>query len=237
MPTLAGTTSIITGVSTGIGRATAATLARAGSTVVLAARTADRLEVLAEEIRADGGSCLVVPTDVTDQEQVEALVNRTIQTLGGIDVLVNNAGVGQWDNTGISDADLDQWTHEIEVNLLGLTRVTRLVAPHLRDGGHVVNISSGADRGMSDEYPAYVTSKWGVRGFSGSAWLALRQEGIRVAMISPGEVDTPIQPEGEAEKMRMLDPQDVADAIEFVVTRPRHVSIFQMYVFPSGIDD
>lgn len=236
MSPLAGQIAVITGASTGIGRATATTLARAGSTVVLAARSVERLEELAEEIRADGGDCHVVPTDVTDQQQVEALVSRTVEIDGGLDVLVNNAGVGDWDNTGITDADLDRWMREVEVNLLGLMQVTRLAAPHLRDSGHVVNVSSGADRAFSDEHPAYVTSKWGVRGFSGSAWLALRKHGIRVSMISPGEVDTPMQPEGEAEKMRMLDAQDVADAIEFVVTRPRHVSIFQMYVFPSGID-
>ncbi len=236
MGQLDGNIAIVTGASTGIGRATARALARAGSTVVIAARSSDRLEELSEEINAQGGNCVPHTTDISDADQIRDLIETAVRVHSGIDILINNAGVADWDNTGVADADLDQWAREIEVNLLGLMRMTRLAAPHLRPGGHVVNISSGADRAMSDEYPAYIASKWGVRGFSGSAWLGLRKKGIRVSMISPGEVDTPMQPEGEADKMRMLDPEDVADAIEFVVTRPRHVSIFQMYVFPSGID-
>lgn len=213
------------------------TLAREGCSVVLAARSAARLETVAAEVRDAGGSALAVTADVTDRQQVEELVALAVEQDGGVDILVNSAGIGDWDNTGVTEADLGLWVREVEVNLLGLMQVTRLVAPHLRDGGHVVNVSSGADRGFSDEYPAYATSKWGVRGFSGSAWLALRKAGVRVSMVSPGEVDTPMQPEGESDKRRMLDPQDVADAIEFVVTRPRHVSIFQMYVFASSTDD
>lgn len=233
---LEGATAVVTGASTGIGHATAVKLGRAGMVVVLASRSAARLHDVARTITDAGGTALAIPTDITDQGQVQHLVDTTVQECGGIDLLVNNAGIGTWDDPVFVEADLDGWVREVEVNLLGLMQVTRLAAPHLRDGGLVVNVSSGADRGFSGEYPAYVTSKWGVRGFSGSARLGLRDRGIRVTTLSPGEVDTAMQPEGESDRMRMLDPEDVADAILFVASRPRHVSVPEMVIAPSRLD-
>lgn len=233
---LAGRAAIVTGASSGIGRATAVALATAGVAVVLAARDADRLEACARTIAAAGGTSLAVPTDVTDKRQVQHLVTTAVDAFGGVDVLVNSAGIGTWDDTVFHEADVDAWRREVEVNLLGLMQVTRLAAPHLRDGAVVVNVSSGADQGFSGEYPAYTASKWGVRGFSGSTRLGLRPRGVRVTTLSPGEVDTPMQPDGEARRMRMLDPEDVADAVLYVATRPRHVAIPELLIAPSHLD-
>lgn len=228
--------AIVAGASTGIGRATARALAREGARVVVSARSEDKLRSLCDEIEADGGVALAVPTDVTNPQAVRALSDRTRTEFGGADVLVNSAGIADWDNVAILGSDLAQWEREIATNLLALMSLTRHVAEILRNGGgDIVNISSGADRGFAAEYPAYVASKWGVRGFTGSAALALRDAGIRVTLLSPGEVATPMQPEEDVRSMRMLDPEDVAEAVLFAVTRPRHVSVSEIRINPSHV--
>ena len=228
--------AVVTGASTGIGRATALALAREGARVVAAARSEDKLTSLCSEIDRAGGRALAVPTDVTDLEAVPRLAERAREAFGGIDVLVNSAGIADWDNEGILASDVEQWHRELETNLLALMSLTRHVAEIMRDGGgDIINISSGADRGFAPEYPAYVASKWGVRGFTGSALLALRDAGIRVTLLSPGEVATPMQPEEDVRSMRMLDPDDVADAVIFAVTRPRHVVVPEIRINPSGL--
>lgn len=228
--------AVVAGASTGIGNATARALAREGARLVVAARREDMLRSLCQEIESDGGVALAVPTDVTDPQAVRQLADRTRTEFGGMDVLVNSAGIADWDNVSILGSDLQQWDHEIETNLLALMSLTRHAAEIMRDGGgDIINISSGADRGFAAEYPAYVAGKWGVRGFTGSAALALRDAGIRVTLLSPGEVATPMQPEADVRSMRMLDPDDVAEAVIFAVTRPRHVSISEIRINPSNL--
>lgn len=237
MTGLDGRVAIVTGASTGIGNATARALAAEGASVVLAARSEDKLHTLADEIEDNGGVALVVPTDVTDDEQLQRLVERTAAEFAGIDVLVNNAGIGVWGNEGVVDTDIGVWRREMETNLLGLMSLTHYAAEVMRDGGgDVVNVSSGADRGFAGEWPAYVTSKWGVRGFTGSAQLGLREYDIRVTLLSPGEVATPIQPPQDIQKTRMLDPADVAEAVVFAVTQPRHVSVSELRINPSHVE-
>lgn len=150
---------------------------------------------------------------------------------------MNSAGIADWSNEAILGADLDQWRRELDTNLSGLMTLTCHAAAIMREnGGDIVNISSGVDRGFAADYPAYVTSKWGVRGFTGSAMLALRKDGIRVTLLSPGEVATPMQPEEEIAAMRMLDAEDVAQAVVFAVTRPRRVLVFEIRIHPSAVD-
>lgn len=236
MTSLDGRVAVVTGASTGIGNATARALAAEGARVVLAARSAEKLDELADDVAADGGHALAVPTDVRERDQVERLVERTVEAYGGIDVLVNSAGVGNWDNEGFLASDFEEWRRELEVNLLGLMHVTHRAAPAMNAGGDVVNVSSGADRAFSGDWPAYVTSKWGVRGFTGSARAGLHESEVRTTLLSPGEVDTPIQPDGEAERMRMLDPEDVAEAVVFAVTRPPHVSVSTIRIGPTDFE-
>lgn len=233
MGAVLGRIAVVAGASTGIGRATARALAREGARVVVAARSEEGLRTLCAEIEADGGVALAVPTDVTDARDVRRLVERTRAEFAAVDVLVNSAGVADWDNVEILGSDVEQWEREIRTNLLATMSLTRHVAGIMRrGGGDVVNISSGVDRGFAGEYPAYVASKWGVRGFTGSAALALRDAGVRVTLLSPGEVATPMQPEEDVRSMRMLDPDDVAEAVLFAVTRPRHVNVAEIRINP-----
>lgn len=237
MGALEAKVAVVAGASTGIGRATARALAGEGARVVVAARSADKLRSLCQEIEADGGVALSVPIDVTDSESVRDLADKTLAEFGGVHVLVNSAGTADWGNVAILGSDLEQWEREISTNLLALMSLTRHIAEIMRDGGgDIINISSGADRGFAADYPAYVASKWGVRGFTGSAVLALREAGIRVTLLSPGEVATPMQPEDDVRSMRMLDPEDVAQAVIFAITRPRHVSISEIRINPSRLD-
>ena len=224
---LEGSVALVTGASSGIGWATAKALAAEGAKVGLAARRETNLKDLAGEIEAGGGEALVLPTDMRDREQVQQSIERTCDVLGRLDILVNNAGIGYWSPIGIVDAVLDQWRDEIEVNLIALMVATHAAAQRmLQQGvGHIVNVSSLAGRYPAGQIPGYVTSKFGVNGFTESARRDLRRHGIRVTLIEPGEVATPIQPQEDLDNTQMLDPEDVADAIVYAVTRPAHVCI------------
>lgn len=227
--------AIITGASTGIGRATAKTLADAGAQVGLAARTTAKLQAVADEIDDIGGEALVLPTDVRDREQVESMIMTARDAFGGLDLMVNNAGVGHWEREGVVAGDLEQWTTEIEVNLLGVMYGTYFAAKVMEEegAGDIVNIGSGSGRTTAQPWVSYVASKWGVRGFTESSLRDLRDAGIRVTHLIPGAVETPIQPDEDIESMQMLDPEDVADAILYAVSRPEHVCVNELMIIPS----
>lgn len=238
MRALDGKSSIVTGASAGIGAATARALVDAGARVTLAARRADALEEVAAELRTNGGEVATVPTDVRDRAALQHLVDTAAARHGGLDIVVNNAGVGHWDNVGIDEGDLDEWRAEIEINLIGVMELSRIAAAVMIEqgrGGDVVNLSSGAGRGPGPEYPAYTTSKHGVNGFTYSIMRPLRRHGIRVTLIEPGEVDTAMQ-DGEPTELRaqMLRPDDVADAIVWALTRPRHMFVGNMLIAPTA---
>lgn len=234
--TLSDSVVLVTGASSGIGRATAMALAEEGAQVGLAARSIGKLESLADEIDATDGEALVLPTDVRDRKEAETMVTRTLERFGGLDIMVNSAGVGHWEHEGIVEGNLDEWQTEIEVNLLGLMYGTHVAASVMIEegSGDIVNIGSGSGRHPFPDWPSYVASKYGVRGFTESALRDLRDDGIRVTHILPGEVETPMQPEEDIESMQMLAPEDVADAIRYVVSRPDHVCINDMMIIPSG---
>jgi NADP-dependent 3-hydroxy acid dehydrogenase YdfG len=245
VPALEGKVAAITGASSGIGEATALALAAEGAAVALAARREDRIADLAGRIEKDGGSALAVATDVTDEEQANAFVARANEELGGLDVLVNNAGVMLLGP--VAGAPTDQWRQMIEVNLLGLLYCTHAALPIMgaAGSGDIVNVASVAGRTANFGSGVYNMTKWGVVGFSE----ALRQEcgraGVRVTAIEPGWVDTELQGHNEhpavvagmkkaMEKVeRVLDADDIARAITFAVTQPPHVSINEMLIRPT----
>lgn len=182
---------IVTGASSGIGAATARLFARQGYRVVLAARRSERLQALAGEIEAYGGTALPVATDVTQPEEIGHLVEAALERFGQIDVLFNNAGIGRlgW----LEDLDPEEAVRkQVEVNLLGAIWTARAVLPHMieRRSGHIVNMGSGASFIATPTYSVYAATKFGMRGFTE----ALRREvgvyGIRVSGIYPGGVDT-----------------------------------------------
>lgn len=231
---LAGRTALVTGASSGIGWVTAKALAAEGVKVALSARREDRLEALAAEIEADGGRAVALAVDLGDRDAARGLVERAVIALGDLDLLVNNAGAADWTFVGVLEADLDQWLHEVEVNQVAVMALTHAAARHMaaRGGGDIVTISSLAGRSTGPYYPGYQTSKGAATFFSAMASAALRRQGVRVTVIEPGEVDTPMQPEEDRAKMRMLDPQDVADAVLYAVTRPAHVCVRDVQIVP-----
>ena len=246
MGALDGRKALITGASSGIGEATAAAMAAEGAAVALAARRKDRLDALVERIDDAGGRAVAVEADVADEAQARSLVADATDALGGLDCLVNNAGVMLLGL--VQGAETDEWRRMVEVNLLGLLYCTHAAVPVMRDGGggDIVNVASVAGRTARMGLAAYNMTKWGVVGFSE----ALRQEGqhigVRVSCIEPGYVDTELQGhnrnpmiverlEQARERIgKVLEADDIARAVVYVVSQPRHVSVNEIMVRPAG---
>jgi 17beta-estradiol 17-dehydrogenase / 3beta-hydroxysteroid 3-dehydrogenase len=244
---LAAKSAIVTGASSGIGAETARLLARAGAAVTLGARRADRLETLAAEIRQAGGAVAVQRTDMRREDDVVRLVAVARERFGGVDVLVNNAGLGR--AAPLSSAATELWREMLEVNVLGLCIATREAIQDMeRRGvaGHVVHVSSMAGhRVPSPDSGLYSASKFAVRSLTEGLRqeLRARKSPIRVTAVSPGHVNTEFadvftgRPGAEQEiasRLRILDPRDVAEAILWAVTRPPHVEVHDVLVRPTA---
>jgi NADP-dependent 3-hydroxy acid dehydrogenase YdfG len=242
---LDGRVAVVTGASSGIGEATAEALAREGATVAVAARRLDRLEELARRISDEGGRAETFEVDVTDEDQAHGLILDSEEKLGGLDILINNAGLMLLGP--VQGADTEEWRRMVDVNCLGLLYCTHAALPIMqqRGGGHIVNVSSVAGRHADLGSAVYNMTKWGVVGFSE----ALRQEAlhsnVRVTVVEPGFVATelhghnelPVVVEG-VEKMRsqigdVLEAEDIADAITYVVTRPERVDVNEILIRPT----
>lgn len=221
---LEGRVALITGASRGIGRATVLRLAQAGVTTVLAARTEHELSTVAAMVRASGTEALVVPTDVTNDQQMEALVNATLARFGRLDILVNNAGGGP-PRTPVVKARIVDWEWTLRVNLWATMVLSKLVLPAMiaQRSGTIVNICSLAGLTGKAGEAAYAAAKFGVRGFSQSLFEEVREHGIKVSTICPGYVDTAlIPPNRRVDRSKMLSPEDVAEAVyEVVVSSAR----------------
>jgi hypothetical protein len=241
---LDGQVALVTGASSGIGEATAETLAEAGASVALAARREAELQAVADRIETDGGEALVIPTDVTEQTQVDAMVETTVAELGRLDILVNNAGVMLLEEA--IDADRENWRRMVEVNLLGLMDATHaaLAVMDEQGTGHIVNVSSTAGRSATATASGYNATKFGVNGFTEALRQEVTQDGIRTTLIEPGIVDTELQDhipdeavkeriEEWVESMEPLTGADVAEAIRYVVTQPQHVSVNELLLRPT----
>src|SRR3954468_5269086 len=242
---MADRVAVVTGASSGIGAATAKMLAREGFAVALAARREERINELAEEISSSGGKALAVPTDVADQAAAASLIQTTNSELGAVDLLVNNAGVMLLGP--INGADIEHWQRMVNVNVLGLMYCTHAALPIMQEqgGGHIVNVSSVAGRVARLGSGVYNATKFGVGAFSES----LRQEalnyGVRVTIVEPGYVDTELQGHNEhpmvVERMqkdkeqigKVLEADDIANAIVYAVQQPEHVGINEVLVRPT----
>ncbi|MFF3371933.1 SDR family NAD(P)-dependent oxidoreductase [Streptomyces sp. NPDC002680] len=248
---LDGTVAMVTGASSGIGRAAARQLAAQGAAVALVARRKNRLTELADEISASGGTVTVLDADITDRKQAATAVERTMSDLGRLDTVVNCAGVML---TGPADeAPVEEWERMVSLNLMGLLYVSHAALPHLisaaesssRRVADLVNVSSGAARTARGGAAVYAATKMSVNTFSE----ALRQEAaphnVRVSLVEPGAVDTelfdhqrPAVREHFAQwlaDVEKLWPEDIADAIEYIVTRPRRVTVNDIMVRPTDM--
>lgn len=232
---LTGQRALITGASRGIGRAIATRLARAGAKTVLAARTTDALAAVAEGIRSLGRETVVVPTDVTDDQQLEALVEAAQARFGSIDILVNNAGGGP-PRTLIRKARLIDWEWTLRVNLWATMRLTKLVLPSMleRRSGAIINICSQAGLSGKAGEAAYAAAKFGVRGFTQSLFAEVREHGIKVSAIFPGYVDTSlIPPNRRIDREKMLRPEDVAEVVYEVATSSPRCCPLEIILHPQ----
>jgi NADP-dependent 3-hydroxy acid dehydrogenase YdfG len=246
---LDGTTALVTGASSGIGEATALALAEQGAAVALVARRKERLDALAERIHGSGGTALVLESDITGQAAAQQAVEQTVAQLGRLDILVNNAGVmllGPMEH-----APVEEWQRMVELNVLGLLYCTHAALPHLlkaaedspRRVADVVNVSSVAGRHARAGSGVYNATKFGVGAFSESLRQEVTQRHVRVSLVEPGAVETELAGHNRPEvmetirqrfaNMERLQSEDIADAVCYIVTRPRHVAINELLVRPT----
>jgi NADP-dependent 3-hydroxy acid dehydrogenase YdfG len=234
-----GRVAVATGASSGIGEATARTLAADGYRVALLARRLDRITALADDL---GNGSIAIQADVTDRDSIVAAADRVRQELGGADVLVNNAGImllGPFDSN-----QRDDYRQMLEVNLLGAITATEVFLDQLKDGGgDIINISSVAGRTARAGNGVYAATKWGLNGWSES----LRQEllpDVRVTLIEPGAVATELPTHITHEATRQgaeqlysqvtVTAEDMAEVIAFAVNRPKHLAINEVLLRPAN---
>jgi NADP-dependent 3-hydroxy acid dehydrogenase YdfG len=246
---LQGTVALVTGASSGIGEATARGLAGLGADVAIVARRRDRLEKLENELNAEGAKVLVVEADIAEREQAEGAVEQTVSGLGRLDVLVNNAGVMLLGP--IQEAPMEEWEQMIRVNQLGLLYCAHAALPHLLEAAEgdprrcadMVNISSTAGRQVRAGSGVYNATKHAIGAFSESLRQEVTKRHVRVSLVEPGAVATELVAQNRPEiqetikqrftEMERLEAEDIADAISFVVTRPRHVAVNEVLIRPT----
>ena len=241
---LSGKKALVTGASSGIGRGTALALAAAGAQVALVARRAARLDELAAKIKADGGQALARAADVTDEGDATRAVQDAVDHFGGLDILVNAAGMTQVGK--VENANLADWRYVFELNFWSGLYTSRAAIPALKaGGGDIVNVSSTAGRRpVGATFGPYAASKFALTAFNESLRAEVTLAGIRVCIIEPGATATEIHSHIKDEKVRestrqhiekdgAMQPEDVAAAIVFVVGLPRRVNVSQLMIRPS----
>jgi NADP-dependent 3-hydroxy acid dehydrogenase YdfG len=240
---LAGKVALVTGASSGIGRAVAVALAAEGAAVAVAARRVDRLEALRDELTAHDGTVAVLELDVADEAACRSAVAATVDQLGGLDILVNNAGVMLLGT--VEGADTEDWRRMMSTNVLGLMYLSHAALPHLlKRKGVLVQMSSTAGRTVRAGVAAYNASKWAVNAFSEGLRQEVTARGLRVVVVEPGIVETELrehitQPaakeriEASAAAIRQLQPEDIAAAVLYAVTQPDHVAVNEILVRPT----
>ncbi|HEX4110626.1 MAG TPA: SDR family NAD(P)-dependent oxidoreductase [Solirubrobacteraceae bacterium] len=246
---LKGTVALVTGASSGIGEAAALSLSSAGADVAVVARRAERLQALAARIESAGGRALAITADITDDGQAAAAVQRVVDELGRLDTLVNNAGVMLLGP--IIGAPPDEWERMLAINVHGLLYTSRAALPHLlkaaeegpRQVADLVNISSVAGRVARSGSGVYNATKHAVGAFSESLRQEVTRRHVRVSLVEPGAVNTELashnRPEIQgviAERfggVERMEAEDIAEAITFIVTRPRRMAINEILVRPT----
>ena len=233
---LQGRVAIVTGAGRGIGHAIATAMAREGATVVLAARTRQQLAATAAAIRESGGTALAIPTDVTQDAAVEAMVEQAIAELGRVDALVTAAGAASFGPV-VSSKPAD-WDAILAVNLRAVMVCCHTVLPVMirQRRGTIINVASVAAQRAIPGAAVYTATKAGVVGFSRVLAEELRVEGVRVGVLAPGAVDTPLWDAipGSPDRSRMLRPADVARAAVLMASLPPGATLEELTLLPQG---
>lgn len=243
---LNGATALVTGASSGIGAATARRLARQGASVALVARRRDRLDRVADDIASAGGHAIAIEADITEPERAYDAVQGAVDRFGRLDILVNNARIMLL-NTALHTT-IEEWERMISLNVVALLHVTHAAVPHLiyaastspRQVADLVNVGSTAGRVARPGSSVYNLTKFGLNGFSESLRQELLSEHVRVSVVDPGTVGTELLDQlsditrdaarRQVGQIEALRPEDIADAIGYIVTRARRVAVNEMLV-------
>jgi NAD(P)-dependent dehydrogenase (short-subunit alcohol dehydrogenase family) len=225
--------ALVTGASRGIGLAAAKKLAQLGANVCICARDAAKLEAAKEEIEKTGGKCLAVAADVSRAADVDSLARKVQEALGPVEILVNNAGIGYFGPT--HEAAEENWDKVLDTNLKSVFLVSKAVAQGMikLSHGDIINIASIAGKSAFAGGGIYCASKWGVLGLAQCMAEDLRPHGIRVSVICPGSVNTEFSPHSAKDVTKMLQPDDIAHAVETIVTQQPQSFISEVVLRPT----
>jgi NADP-dependent 3-hydroxy acid dehydrogenase YdfG len=245
---LTGSVAYVTGGSSGLGAETARTLAGLGVAVAVSARRKDKLDDLVTEIENAGGRALAIEADITDRAQAEVAVSTVVETFGRLDILINNAGLMLLGH--VTGADPHEWEQMVQINILAALYTTHAAIPHLLDAAtssprkvaDLINISSSAGHQAYPINGVYALTKFGTNGLTESLRQELNPQGVRVHQIAPGAVKTELFGHNKQEVLdaiaddsfEPIEPSDIAETVEFILTRPARASVNTIWVGPTG---
>ncbi|CYD48898.1 TPA: SDR family oxidoreductase [Staphylococcus aureus] len=230
MTVLTDKVAVVTGAGSGIGEAIATLLHEEGVKVILAGRNKDKLQNVANQLAQD--SVKVVPTDVTKKEEVDELIKIAQQTFGGLDIVINSAG--QMLSSKITDYQIDEWDSMIDVNIKGTLYTAQAALPTMleQSSGHLINIASISGFEVTKSSTIYSATKAAVHTITQGLEKELAKTGVKVTSISPGMVDTAITAAYNPTDRKKLEPQDIAEAVLYALTQPKHVNVNEITVRP-----
>lgn len=230
MTVLTDKIAVVTGAGSGIGEAIATLLHEEGAKVVLAGRNKEKLQNVANQLSQD--SVKVVPTDVTNKEEVDELIKIAQQTFGGLDIVINSAG--QMLSSKITDYQVDEWDSMIDVNIKGTLYTVQAALPTMleQSSGNLINIASISGFEVTKSSTIYSATKAAVHTITQGLEKELAKTGVKVTSISPGMVDTAITAAYNPSDRKKLDPQDIAEAVLYALTQPSHVNVNEITVRP-----
>ncbi|MFK3543679.1 SDR family oxidoreductase [Staphylococcus aureus] len=230
MTVLTDKVAVVTGAGSGIGEAIATLLHEEGAKVILAGRNKDKLQNVANQLAQD---CVkVVPTDVTKKEEVDELIKIAQQTFGGLDIVINSAG--QMLSSKITDYQVDEWDSMIDANIKGTLYTAQAALPTMleQSSGHLINIASISGFEVTKSSTIYSATKAAVHTITQGLEKELAKTGVKVTSISPGMVDTAITAAYNPTDRKKLEPQDIAEAVLYALTQPKHVNVNEITVRP-----
>ncbi|HCZ7906618.1 TPA: SDR family oxidoreductase [Staphylococcus aureus] len=230
MTVLTDKVAVVTGAGSGIGEAIATLLHEEGVKVILAGRNKDKLQNVANQLAQD--SVKVVPTDVTKKEEVDELIKIAQQTFGGLDIVINSAG--QMLSSKITDYQVDEWDSMIDVNIKGTLYTAQAALPTMleQSSGYLINIASISGFEVTKSSTIYSATKAAVHTITQGLEKELAKTGVKVTSISPGMVDTAITAAYNPTDRKKLEPQDIAEAVLYALTQPKHVNVNEITVRP-----